>query len=185
MIRSAPLGAQRAPRRRRPPGAAGSGAERGGTGGLAACPSGCGEGEGSGIPPPRCGEGVQPRVQNREGSRRLCRTLFHYFVLLIFILLSGGKQFTSDLRGGGGGWFNSRPGLQLSLSVCAALMLRFPPKDGTGCLSHFLGILFFIPWGAQLLAGTAVNLSLFAFIHPWSVVDLYSVLVKKAACCMG
>lgn len=37
-------------------------------------------------------------------------------------------------------------------------MLRFSPKDGTGCLSHFLGILFFIPWGAQLLIGPAVNL---------------------------
>lgn len=64
-------------------------------------------------------------------------------------------------------------------------MLRFPPKDGTGCLSHFLEILFFIPRGAQLLVGTAVNLSLFTFIHPRSVVDLYSALVKKAACSVG
>lgn len=72
-----------------PPPARGCG-ERGGTGGLAACPSGCAEGEGSGIPPPRCGEGEQPRLQNREGSRRLRRTLLYYFVVLIFILLSGG-----------------------------------------------------------------------------------------------
>lgn len=71
------------------------------------------------------------------------------------------------------------------VSLRAVLVLRFPPRDGTGCLSHFLGILFFIPWGAQLLVGTAVNLSLLAFIRPRSVVDLYSALVKKAACSVG